>query len=341
MTTGQQQQIVLDATSLGKTYRRAGQFGRRTGTPAPALIDASIRLMRGSTLGVIGESGSGKTTLARCLTLLERPDTGTVLLNGTDLTELRGKALRVQRRTIQTVFQDPYSSLNPSQTVGSALDEVLRVHRLTVANRRACRVRELLDLVGLPAAAAQRRPAEFSGGQRQRICIARALAAEPTVLIADEAVSALDVSVQAQILNLLLSLQSELHLSMIFISHDLHVVDYVADSTVVMFAGRIVERRYGRSALSELAHPYSVLLARTSPQLTERPDGAVVRPLPPQRERGEVDGAALLTGCPFRLRCPEAMAICTQEDPQLRPWQPDHDVACHLHGSVAHEGEPA
>ncbi|HXA62762.1 MAG TPA: ATP-binding cassette domain-containing protein, partial [Streptosporangiaceae bacterium] len=155
MTTAQQQQIVLDATSLGKTYRRAGQFGRRTGTSAPALIDASIRLTRGSTLGVIGESGSGKTTLARCLTLLVRPDTGTVLLNGTDLTTLRGKALRAQRRNIQTVFQDPYSSLNPSQTVGSALDEVLSVHRLTPAGRRADRVRELLDLVGLPATAAQ------------------------------------------------------------------------------------------------------------------------------------------------------------------------------------------
>jgi oligopeptide transport system ATP-binding protein len=344
MTTAQQQQIVLDATSLGKTYRRPRQFGRRPATPAPALIDASIRLMRGSTLGVIGESGSGKTTLARCLTVLERPDTGTVLLNGTDLTTLRGKALRAQRRNIQTVFQDPYSSLNPSQTVGSALEEVLRVHRLTAPRARAGRVRELLDLVGLPAAAAQRRPAEFSGGQRQRVCIARALAAEPTVLIADEAVSALDVSIQAQILNLLLSLQSELHLSMIFISHDLHVVDYVADSTVVMFAGRIVERRYGRSALRELAHPYSALLARTTPQLTERPDGATLRTPPPQRGREDADRAALLTGCPFRFRCPEVMPICAEQDPRLRPWQPDHDVACHLHGSdgsVLPEGEPA
>jgi oligopeptide transport system ATP-binding protein len=347
MTNPQPRPIVLEATSLSKTYRRSGKSrGGKRQLSRPALIDASVRLTRGSTLGVIGESGSGKTTLARCLTVLERPDTGSVLLDGTELTTLRPRALRAMRRSIQTVFQDPYSSLNPGQTVDSILDEVLRVHKLVPSGDRPRRIRELLDLVGLSSSASPRRPSEFSGGQRQRICIARALAAEPSVLIADEAVSALDVSIQAQILNLLLSLQAELELSMIFISHDLHVVDYVADSTVVMFEGRIVERRYGDSTLGELAHPYSKLLAQTTPQLTPRMGGAIAQNPPPQRVAQEGEKGSVLHGCPFRLRCPELMPICAEVDPPLQPWQPEHDVACHLYDAApavpgAHSGRTA
>lgn len=335
MTESQLRPVVLEATSLSKTYRRAGQSRRGSRQLSrPALIDASVRLARGSTLGVIGESGSGKTTLARCLTVLERPDTGSVLLDGTELTTLRSRALRAMRRSIQTVFQDPYSSLNPGQTVDSILDEVLRVHKLVSSQERPKRVRELLDLVGLSSSALRRRPAEFSGGQRQRVCIARALAAEPSVLIADEAVSALDVSIQAQILNLLLNLQAELQLSMIFISHDLHVVDYVADSTVVMFEGQIVERRYGDSTLGDLAHPYSKLLAQTTPQLAARVGGAIAQSPPPQRMTPEGEKGSVVQGCPFRLRCPAVMPICAEVDPPLQPWQPEHDVACHLYDAA-------
>src|SRR5438309_4470046 len=239
--------MLLVAEHLTKTYaHRRGWSpapGRRGVRDAvrPALADASLSLERGESVGIVGESGSGKSTFARCLALLERPDAGRVFLDGIDLTRLGAGPLRRSRRRIQVVFQDPYSSLNPRLTVGSTLREVLLVHRLAARDRIARRVDELLDQVGLPARAVNRYPSDFSGGQRQRICIARALAADPNVLIADEPVSALDVSIQAQILNLLADLRAQLALSMIFISHDLHVVRYIAPKIAVMFGGGIVE----------------------------------------------------------------------------------------------------
>ncbi|MDR1799992.1 MAG: ATP-binding cassette domain-containing protein [Bifidobacteriaceae bacterium] len=263
-----QHEVVLAGVGLTKTYRARGAASRR-GLTRPALKDVTVELRRGQVLGVIGESGSGKTTLARCLALLEPIDQGQILFEGEDTKGLKGKELRAHRRLIQTVFQDPMASLDPSQTVGSALTEVLSVHNLRPREERPARVAELLDVVGMPASAAHRRPAEFSGGQRQRICIARALAAEPVVLIADEAVSALDVSIQAQVLNLLLKLQRDLHLTVMFISHDLHVVEHVADHIVVMYAGEIVEHADAKDGIASLTHPYSQALAAAAPTVAK------------------------------------------------------------------------
>jgi oligopeptide/dipeptide ABC transporter ATP-binding protein len=301
---------LLVAEGISKDYR-----GGR-----PALNDVSLTVARGAVLGIVGESGSGKSTLARCLGLLERPDLGRVLLDGADLTALAPRQLRRERRRIQVVFQDPYASLNPRLSVGSAIAEVIRVHRLAPKSAVPARVTELLALVGLPASAASRRPAEFSGGQRQRICIARALAAEPELLIADEPLSSLDVSIQAQMLNLLLDLRDELALAMVFISHDLHVVRRIAPTIAVMFGGRIVESLPPQVSLDDSRHPYTRALLDALPRLrTKVPDPA-----------GADLGAALpAEGCPFRDRCPHAHAPCSAVDPPLIPIHGQHAVACH------------
>ena len=277
---------VLRAEGLCRSYHheRGSLLARVRGAPdprarvRPALWDVSFALGRGEVLGIVGESGSGKSTLARCVTLLERPDAGRVLFDGHDLTAMRSSELRRHRRRIQVVFQDPYSSLNPRYTVQSQLAEVLTVHRLVPAGAVETRIGELLDQVGLPGSARHRYPADFSGGQRQRICIARALAAEPAVLIADEAVSALDVSIQAQILNLLLDLQERLSLAMIFISHNLHVVRHVAPRVAVMFGGRIVETIPAGVDLEDARHPYTRALIAAVPKLETRGFEALVGP---------------------------------------------------------------
>jgi oligopeptide/dipeptide ABC transporter ATP-binding protein len=313
---------LVVAERLSKEYR----------TGRPALSEVSLTVARGAVLGIVGESGSGKSTLARCVSLLERPDSGRVLLDGVELTALGPRQLRRERRRIQVVFQDPYASLNPRLTVGSALAEVLRVHRLAPPAGITARVAELLALVGLPSSAASRRPVEFSGGQRQRICIARALAAEPDLLIADEPLSSLDVSIQAQILNLLLDLRDELSLAMIFISHDLHVVRRVAPTIAVMFGGRIVEALPPEVALEDARHPYTRALLAALPSLRAK--------LP---DPGQADlGAALpLEGCPFRDRCPHAHAPCATIDPPLLPVQGQHAVACHYVNDAAHGSDTA
>jgi oligopeptide transport system ATP-binding protein len=321
--------VLLVAEHLTRIYahrrgwlRDAGASGLR-GAARPALADASLSLERGEAIGIVGESGSGKSTLARCLALLERPDAGRVLLEGVDLTRLGRRQLRRSRRRIQIVFQDPYSSLNPRLTVGSALREVLAVHDLVPRDQIPRRVEALLDQVGLPARAVERYPSDFSGGQRQRICIARALAADPEVLIADEPVSALDVSIQAQILNLLADLRVRLRLSMIFISHDLHVVRYIAPKIAVMFGGRIVEVLPPGVPLERARHPYTEALLAARSRLEP---GWLAR-------TGQLDGelAAALpaAGCPFRARCPHAMAVCETVDPALRDLGSGHAVACH------------
>jgi oligopeptide transport system ATP-binding protein len=321
--------MLLVAERLTRVYahRRGWTWGATApGSRAaarPALADASLSLERGEAIGIVGESGSGKSTLARCLALLERPDAGRVLLEGVDLTRLGRRQLRRSRRRIQVVFQDPYSSLNPRLTVGSALREVLSVHDLVPRDQIPRRVEALLDQVGLPARAVGRYPSDFSGGQRQRICIARALAADPEVLIADEPVSALDVSIQAQILNLLADLRVRLRLSMIFISHDLHVVRYIAPRIAVMFGGRIVEILPAGVPLEGARHPYTEALLAARSRLEP---GWLAR-------TGQLDGelAAALpaVGCPFRARCPHAMAVCETVDPTLRDIGSGHAVACH------------
>jgi oligopeptide transport system ATP-binding protein len=321
-------ELLLEAHGLRKAYRERSSLRRpqRSTDPAArsrraALVDVSISLERGEILGVVGESGSGKTTLARCLTLLERPDAGTIVFDGLELTALSRRALRQQRRRLQIVFQDPFASLNPRLTVRSALAEVLHVHRLRPRKDSQRRVQELLDLVGLPSRAAERYPSDFSGGQRQRICIARALAAEPEVLIADEAVSALDVSIQAQILNLLLRLRDELGLTMLFISHDLHVVRRIAPRIAVMFGGRVVELLSPGVPLEDARHPYTQALIAAAPRLE-------VSRLE-ELEVSDLAAALPSEGCPFRDRCPQAFEPCESEDPPLRTIDAHHLAACH------------
>ena len=314
---------LLEVGNVSKAYRKAkGVRGPRAAREQrqPALVDVSLGLRRGEVLGLVGESGSGKSTLARCASLLERPDQGRVVLGGTDLTALSPRQLRLQRRRIQIIFQDPYSSLNPRMTVGAALSEVLHVHRLATGSAVQARVSDLLDLVGLPATAAARYPSDFSGGQRQRVCIARALAASPDVLIADEAVSSLDVSIQAQILNLLIDLLAELQFTMLFISHDLHVVRRIAPTIAVMFGGRIVETLPSSVPLEGALHPYTRALLAALPSLgTDR-----ARP----SASPDVDGSVAALGCPYRNRCPAAFERCT-ENPELLECSDAHFVACH------------
>ncbi len=248
---------LLSVQGLSKAYTPGAR---------PALAAASFDLAKGDILGVVGESGSGKTTLARCVALLERPDSGRVIFKGEDLTALSDRELRKRRRGIQTVFQDPYASLNPTKRVGDAIAEVMLVHGLATRATVRGQVAELLGQVGLLATAADAYPKSFSGGQRQRICIARALAAQPEVLIADEPVSSLDVSIQAQVVNLILDLKDRLGLAVIFIGHDLQLIDFIAPRVLVMLQGEVVESLAGRS-LAAARHAYTRALIQAVPKL--------------------------------------------------------------------------
>ena len=264
---------LLLVEGLSKAYRPRTPWLRSAQASRPALIDANLMLHRGEILGIVGESGSGKSTLARCIALLERPDKGRVVFRGEDLTLLRPAALRQRRRLIQTIFQDPYASLNPRLTVGGAIGEVIRVHRLAPADRVASRVADLLGRVGLPAAAAYAYPKSLSGGQRQRVCIARALAAEPDILIADEPVSSLDVSVQAQVVNLLLELSESSGLAILFIGHDLPLIDAIARRTIVLLSGEVVETLDEHTPLDAARHAYTRALLSAAPTLAPSAPG--------------------------------------------------------------------
>jgi oligopeptide/dipeptide ABC transporter ATP-binding protein len=319
---------VLEVDRLSKSFPiKAGLLQREVGR-VRAVQDVSFSIARGETLSLVGESGCGKTTVARCILRALPPTSGAIRFSpqeGTvvDLAPLSRSALRPFRRHIQMIFQDPYASLNPRMMVGDIIAEPLLVSGVPAA-KRAARVRELLDLVGLPAAARTRFPHAFSGGQRQRIGIARALALDPTLVVADEPVSALDVSVQAQIINLLLELQDRLGLSMLFVAHDLGVVRHVSDRVAVMYVGRIVEVAPTVGLYERPRHPYTEALLAAVPKADPLLRDHAAAP------RGEVaDPANPPPGCAFHPRCPHAIDRCRAEIPALREVSPGTLSACH------------
>ena len=314
---------ILEVEELSKEFPvRRGLLLRQQGS-VKAVDRVSLRLEEGECFALVGESGSGKTTLARSIIRLVEPSSGRVRFRGRELLDLPPRELRRQRREFQMIFQDPYGSLNPRMTVRKILAEPIEVHRLVAKADMPGRLRELLDLVGMPEDSLDRYPHEFSGGQRQRIGIARALATEPSLLLADEPVSALDVSVRAQIINLLVDLQRRLGLTLLFIAHDLAVVEQVADRVGVMYCGRLVEVGTASQIFSGPRHPYTVSLLSAVP--VPDPDSGRERILLPGEPPSPMDPP---TGCAFHPRCPIARERCAGDEPGLEErsrWP----VGCH------------
>lgn len=320
--------VILEVDNLVKTFTVGG--GMFSGAPGTvrAVDGVSFSIRRGETLGLVGESGCGKTTTGRCILQLERPTSGRIVFEGVDLVTLDDEALRAARRRIQVIFQDPYSSLNPRMTVGQMLSEPLEVHGIVREKAaRAERVRELIAQVGLLPQHADRFPHQMSGGQRQRVGIARALAMEPSLIVCDEPVSALDVSIQAQIINLLEDLQQRLGLTYLFIAHDLSVVRHISDRVAVMYLGRIAEITDRTALYEEPMHPYTRALLSAvpipDPELELKRQRVVLR--------GEVPSPLNPPpGCFFNPRCPDAVERCSAQTPALREIKPDHWSACHF-----------
>ena len=320
------QEALLEVKQLKKHFPiQGGVLKQQVGT-VKAVDGVTFTLHKGETFGLVGESGCGKSTTGRMLMRLLEPSEGEVFFDGKEMTTLNKKDLRHLRKDIQMVFQDPFASLNPRHTVEKIIEEPLIVHQLGNKAERKKRVRELLEIVGLSAYHAKRYPHQFSGGQRQRIGIARALAVNPKLIIADEPVSALDVSIQAQVLNLLEDLQKELGLTYLFIAHDLGVVRHISDRVGVMYLGRIVEMADSEKLYLDSKHPYTQALLSAVPV----PDpeygkdriiltGDVPSPSNPP------------SGCPFHTRCPKAMDVCSSVVPEFREIEPGHYTACHLY----------
>jgi oligopeptide/dipeptide ABC transporter ATP-binding protein len=332
MSSAAPQKDLLVVEGLVKHFPvRQGVFSKVV-AQVRAVDGVSFSVPRGKTFALVGESGSGKTTTGRSILRLIEPTAGRVLFDGQDVTAMGQHELRVLRRRIQIIFQDPYGSLNPRMTIYGMLAEILRVHKLVPRAGRRARVEELLEIVGLSASAADRYPHEFSGGQRQRIGIARALAVEPDLIVADEPISALDVSIQAQILNLLEDLQARLNLAYLFIGHDLSVVRHIADTVAVMYLGRIVEIGPAASVFERRVHPYTRALLSAVP--VPDPQGKHQRILLPGDSPSPINPPS---GCPFHPRCPDAQPSCSSREQVLVEVAPGHFAACHVHAPP--EGE--
>src|SRR5665213_1750590 len=325
MTAAPTDMPLLDVTHLSKSFPARQRFLRRDAADIRAVNDVSLAIVRGGTLGVVGESGCGKTTMGRSILRLIEPTSGSVVFDGIDVATLHGSALRKMRRRMQVVFQDPFSSLNPRMTVGAAVREGILIHHLAEGREADKRVKVLFEEVGLNPAYASRYPHEFSGGQRQRIGVARALSVEPEMIVCDEPVSALDVSVQAQVINLLQDLQRDRGLTYLFIAHDLSVVQHIADRVAVMYLGRIVEIASSKDLYSDPIMPYTQALL-----------SAVPRPEPGRQTarivlQGEPPSPANPPpGCVFYPRChhPRKDEACTQIIPPLEEKTPGHFAAC-------------
>lgn len=327
------EEVLLEVRGLSKSFPLGGGLFRRPRAWVRAVEDVSFQLMRGECLGLVGESGCGKTTVGRLILRLVEPTKGQIFFRGVDLVTLRAGELRKFRTYMQIIFQDPYSSLDPRKRVVEIVTEPLRVLGMRASQMRA-RAGELLERVGLRASDMEKYPHEFSGGQRQRIGIARALAGSPEMIVADEPVSALDVSIQAQVINLLSDLQKELGLSYIFISHDLSLVEYFCDRVAVMYLGRIVEMAPVELFSTDARHPYTLML-RASVMV---PDPKV-KWEPPPLEGDVPTPVAPPPGCSFHPRCPHAMEICESTPPRLVPVSEGHLVACWLNGGQGVVGE--
>lgn len=316
-------QTLLDVKNLEKFFPiRGGLLSRVVGN-VKAVNDITFNIKRGEVVGLVGESGSGKTTAGRTILRLIEPTGGQVIFNGTDITKLSKAQMRDYRREMQIIFQDPFASLNPRMTVSDIIGEAMQIHNLHPGKERIDRIAELLQRVGLRPEHMGRYPHEFSGGQRQRIGIARALAVDPSFIVADEPVSALDVSIQAQVVNLIQDLQEELGLTVLFIAHDLHVVEYICDRMIVMYLGRIMEVAPSRELNRNPKHPYTEALLSAAPV----PDPTIKR----QRIILEGDIPSPInppSGCVFRTRCRYAIAECANTVPELREVAPDHFKAC-------------
>lgn len=332
--------VILRVRDVQKHFPVRGSSGKTKGLSVQAVNGVSFDIRRGETLGIVGESGCGKSTLGRTIMRLVEPTAGQIELMGVDITHLPAAQMRSMRRHVQMVFQDPLSSLNPRMTAQQIVEEPLWIHGWRDRGKIEARSAELFNYVGLPQTSLAKFAHEFSGGQRQRVAIARALALSPSLLICDEAVSALDVSIQAQVLNLLQELQRELNLAYIFITHDLAVVEYLSHRIAVMYLGRVVELADTKTLFNMPQHPYTQLLISSAPSTDPRVHrgarqiltGEVPSPINPP------------SGCHFRTRCPYAAPVCSELAPSFDAVANGHSVACHYAGvrpSLATAGEEA
>lgn len=312
---------LISASGLTKDFGSAGGFLKAKGRPVRAVADVSVDIGQGEVLGVVGESGSGKSTLGRLLLRLIEPTSGEIRFDGQDLSGMPLRDLRRFRRNMQMIFQDPYASLNPRMTIGDTLTESLRLHRGLARSEAEDAAASLLGQVGLTAEHLRRYPRAFSGGQRQRVAIARALASQPRFIVADEPVSALDVSIQAEVINLLQDLQRELQLSLMFISHDLSVVEIMSDRVMVLYLGRTMEIAPTEELFARPAHPYTLVLMQAAPGTSRGGQRLVLS--------GEIPSPSNPpSGCVFRTRCPFAVKACGEVRPTLREISPGHFKAC-------------